>query len=152
MRRDTIANYIRPVTAINRLLALADMIRDKVPKRQFEIGSYRCDINNRGLNLKPSRDIKIGCNTAGCIAGWGVVIAPELRFSHGNIVNDRLKLNNQSHRSFGAAFGLTNSEAWNLCLENLGSKDTPKKAAQAVDDLAADLAEYHGYDIVKTNA
>lgn len=154
MRRDTIADYIRPATAINRLLQLADMLRNEVPKEQFEIGDYRIDIDDPHKKLKPAKGIKVGCSTAGCIAGWGVIIAPELRFNSGNnIVNDRRRGRRITNdQAFGAAFGLTTKEAYNLCLNNFDSKTTPQAAAQAVDDLAADLAEYHGFDIVKTNA
>lgn len=152
MHRDTIANYVRPATAINRLLRLEEIIR-KAPKKRFQIGSYRCKIGvdvDMGEELKPARSLS--CDTAGCIAGWGTCVAPELSFRNNGdkITNDRLPRRRPpySYIAFGAAFGLTKEEADRLCLCDLNNKETPKAAADAVGRLAQELAEYHGYDIV----
>ncbi len=70
---------------------------------------------------------------------------PELVLDAGNLFNKR------THRSdlyaFSDAFGISEDTAANLTDVDAAHK-TPLKAAKAVEVVAVDFAEKHGYEIV----
>lgn len=129
-----------PRTNINRLLRLAGLLRD-LPPKNFDIGSWAEE------SAPPP---KAKCGMTCCIGGWATVIHPDLTLS----LSGGLRINGSysggsGHKSFAKAFGLSNDAAYPLT-DGDASHRTPKAAARAVEKVAADLAEEHGYEIVET--
>jgi len=128
-----------PRTNIDRLLRLAALLRD-LPPKDFNQGQWY------GSDRDP--DVrKAKCDMVCCLGGWATTIHPDLIFGPDGLYFQ----NTRAHLAFAVAFGLDEDVARALT-DGDAPHQTPKAAARAVENVAADLAAEHDYEIVEVPA
>ena len=139
---------------VNRLLALADFLENKAGQADFDMSTWaqfkdgrtQDHINSWDGNVtqEPVPVTKaVHCKTACCIGGWATNFHPDLILDeYGGLIH----LPGTCQEAFAHPFGIDEDIASRLTF--IGAPhQTPKAAAKAVERVARNLAERHGYTI-----
>lgn len=140
---------MRTSTTINRLLALAQFLRE-LPRRAFDMECWvrksteqLFDIEVRKHNYNKTPE----CGMVGCLGGWATHIARELILKDGRLYNTRTC--KWETVAFADAFGISMHDS-DVLTNGDAEHTTPKAAAKIVELLASEIATGHGYEIIQT--
>lgn len=143
-RPETAQDYRRIQANINRLLRLAQFLRDEVGK-DFHMGAWAEMKKGDGLcsvSAKSAAHCKMVC----CLGGWATKFHPDLVLREGTLFNTQTRV--FSVHAFAEAFNLYYDVACDLT-DIYAPHQTPKAAAKAIEKVAKQMADEHGYEIVE---
>lgn len=126
-------------TSVNRLLRLADLLRE-LDRKSFDMRSWTSNLDDEHMTPKKNK-----CGMVCCLGGWAAAVHPDLELHRGVLTH--LQSDSIYGLAFQDAFGLNGVTVEHLT-SGSGSHTTPKAAAKAVERVAVALATENNLEIV----